>query len=76
MEEDGCVAGKECAVKNKYCCPFGEESEELIEVGNDVYFVWRLVQFYDFHWNRSAYDEPVTYDVHSGIFMMSLVFWM
>ena len=78
FEEDGGAKGKSCEVKNKYKCPYGEEAEQLIEDGRLVGALWRLIEWYDNHWNpnhtfRPAesemkwyhYDEPSVIDVTS-----------
>jgi hypothetical protein len=43
--------GKSCDVKNKYRCPYGEASEQLIEDGEFAKFVWQEIAWYDTHWN-------------------------
>jgi hypothetical protein len=53
LETDGGAGGKTCSVHNKYLCPYGAKALELIKVGNVVGFLWRLVEFYDEHWNAS-----------------------
>ena len=78
FEEDGGARGKSCEVKNKYKCPYGEESEQLTEDGRLVRALWRLIEWYDDHWNPSHtfrpaesemkwyhYDEPSVIDVTS-----------
>jgi len=77
-EEMGGVKGKSCEVKNKYRCPYAEGSEQLIKDGMLVKALWRLVEWYDDHWNPSQsyrpsatdmkwyhYDEPSIIDVTS-----------
>lgn len=58
FEEDGGARGKSCEVKNKYKCPYGEESEQLIEDGRLVRALWRLIEWYDDHWNPSHTFRP------------------
>jgi len=78
LEELGSGEGKSCEVHNKYKCPYKEESKQLIENGRLAQFVWKLVEWYDFHWNRNPsitpsqsemkwyhYDEPSVIDVTS-----------
>jgi hypothetical protein len=80
LEEHGGTEGKVCRKfnHNKYLCPYGDESNELIRLGEDVHFLWSLVRHYDSHWNRSSsfvpgagseewyhYDEPGFLDVTS-----------
>lgn len=80
LEEDGGTEGRTCRrfKHNKYLCPYGEESKELIRLGGIVNSLRKLVRFYDFHWNRSSsftpgagdekwfhYDEPGFLDVTS-----------
>ncbi|MCW4007332.1 MAG: hypothetical protein NWF09_01385 [Candidatus Bathyarchaeota archaeon] len=50
-EEIGLSAGKSCEVRNKYKCPYGEGSKELIENGQIAKFIWNVVWWYDLHWN-------------------------
>ena len=57
-EELGLAEGKGCEVKNKYKCPYGEESKELIEWGSLARFIWRQIQWYDTHWNPSQGFQP------------------
>jgi len=77
-EEIGRAEGKNCKVKNKYRCPYGELSEQLIEHGGVAKAIWREVEWYDTHWNPSPgfrpsaeemkwyhYDEPGIIDVTS-----------
>ena len=77
-EELGGAEGKSCNVKNKYRCPYGEESNRLIEDGRVAKFIWRQIEWYDAHWNPSKtysppeqdmkwyhYDEPSIIDVTS-----------
>lgn len=76
LEELGLGEGKSCEVNNKYKCPYKEGSKQLIENGRLVQFVWKLVEWYDSHWNRNPsytpseselkwyhYDEPSIIDV-------------
>lgn len=77
-EEVGGAEGKSCEVKNRYKCPYGEVSKQLIEDGGFVEFLWREIEWYDRHWNppygfRSSsqdakwyhFDEPGIVDVTS-----------
>lgn len=74
----GLAEGKSCDVRNKYKCPYGDQTNELIESGRVAKFVWRIVWWYDLHWNPSEifrpsaaemkwyhYDEPSIIDVTS-----------
>jgi hypothetical protein len=78
LEDGGGAEGKTCTVRNGYNCPYGEESKRLIKEGGTTKFLWKLVQWYDEHWNRSSsfrpssneakwcpYDEPSFPDVTS-----------
>jgi hypothetical protein len=77
-DEVGFAEGKKCEVKHKYRCPYGEESERLVEEGSGVRNIWRLIEWYDSYWNRTHtvspaacdmkwyhYDEPSIIDVTS-----------
>jgi hypothetical protein len=57
-EEIGRAEGKGCEVKNKYRCPYGEQSEELIDHGRLAKAIWREVEWYDTHWNPSPTFRP------------------
>lgn len=59
----GFAEGKKCEVKHKYRCPFGEESERLVEEGSRARYVWRLVEWYDSHWNPCHYLTPCVSDM-------------
>jgi hypothetical protein len=78
FEEDGEANGKGCEVRNKYRCSYGEGSEKLIEDGMLIKALWRVIEWYDHHWNPSVnfrpsiqdmnwyhYDEPSILDVTS-----------
>lgn len=58
LEADGEAEGKTCNIHNKYLCPYGAKALELIDHGNSVDFLWRLVKFYDEHWNASQTYTP------------------
>jgi hypothetical protein len=77
-EDVGSAEGKSCEVKNKYTCPYGEASEQLIEDGSLANFIWREIEWYNHHWNPSHtfipaqkemkwyhYSEPSIIDVTS-----------
>jgi len=57
-EDLGMAEGKSCDVKNKYKCPYEEQANELIENGRVAKFVWRVIWWYDFHWNPSETFRP------------------
>jgi len=57
-EDDGGAKGKSCEVRNKYKCPYGEESEQLIENGGRVHALWQIVEWYDNHWNPIHTTQP------------------
>lgn len=78
LKEDGGAKGKSCEVRNKYRCPYGEGSEKFIEAGRWIKALWRVIEWYDHHWNPSSsfrpsiqekkwyhYDEPGILDVTS-----------
>lgn len=78
FEEFGEAEGKSCEVKNKYKCPYKEESERLIKNGRLAEALWHYIEWYDEYWNRSLsftppasdlkwhhYDEPGIIDVTS-----------
>jgi hypothetical protein len=58
LEVEGGAKGKACAVRNKYLCPYGEGSSELIELGEPVAMLWALIEFYNRHWNGSSSYTP------------------
>ncbi|MDH5266425.1 MAG: hypothetical protein OEW62_01960 [Candidatus Bathyarchaeota archaeon] len=62
-EEVGGAKGKSCLDRNKYRCPYGDESERFVEDGELIYDLWRLVEWYDRHWNRSRMFQPSPADV-------------
>lgn len=62
-EEMGGAKGKNCEVKNKYRCPYGAKSKRLIEDSELVKFIWRLVEWYDHHWNPSPTFRPSAEDM-------------
>lgn len=77
-EEVAGAKGKSCEVRNRFKCPFGEESEQLVENGKAIKSLWKYVEWYNSHWNRSGsvtpgssdmkwyhYDEPGIIDVTS-----------
>lgn len=77
-ENLGLAEGKTCKERNKYKCPYGKHSKELIENGMLVRFIWKLIEWYDYHWNPNDtykpsaddmkwyhYDEPSIIDVTS-----------
>ena len=57
-EDLGGAEGKNCQVKNKYMCPYGEVSEQLIEDGELTKRIWREIEWYDYHWNPSHTWTP------------------
>ena len=62
-EEVGLAAGKHCEVRNKYKCPYGEMSNELIAKGRVAKFIWNAVWWYDLHWNPSPNFSPPASDL-------------
>ncbi len=77
-EDVGGAEGKSCEVKNKYRCPYGEASEQLIMDGKLAKRAWREIKWYDHHWNPDHtcipaqnmmkwyhYGEPSIVDVTS-----------
>jgi hypothetical protein len=62
-EEESGARGKSCVVKNKYRCPYGEGSEQLIEVGRLAKFMCREIEWYDHHWNPSPTYRPSVQDM-------------
>ena len=62
-EEVGGAKDKSCLDRNKYRCPYGDESERFVEDGELIYDLWRLVVWYDRHWNRSRMFEPSPADL-------------
>jgi hypothetical protein len=51
MEVDGKAKGKVCKVHNKFLCPYGSKSRELVKLGDIIHYLWRLVEFHDRYWN-------------------------
>lgn len=62
-DEVGLTAGKNCEVRNRYKCPYGEESERLVRNGGRGGVVWKLVEWYDSHWNRTSTSSPAASDM-------------
>lgn len=62
-EELGGAGGRSCRVKIKYACPYGEESEQLIEKGGPVETLWKHIEWYDCHWNPSHTYRPSDQEV-------------
>ena len=58
LEAEGGAKGKVCEARNKYMCPYGEKSSELIELGAPVAYLWELIEFYNLHWNGSSSYTP------------------
>ena len=54
LERDAGTEGRTCDARNKFLCPYGSGSQELIKLGSGVGFLWRLLDFYDSYWNRTA----------------------
>jgi hypothetical protein len=63
FEEIGRAEGKSCEVKNKYRCPYGKRSEQLIKHGRLAKAVWREIEWYDAHWNPSSTHRPSVQDM-------------
>lgn len=62
-EHAGGAHDKSCEVRNKYRCPYGEESEQLIERGGKAKRVWREIRWYDHHWSPSATCLPAAQEM-------------
>ncbi|MGB9854202.1 MAG: hypothetical protein ACPLRY_05280 [Candidatus Bathyarchaeales archaeon] len=62
-EDLGMAEGKSCDARNKYRCPYGEQANELVESGLLARFVWRIVWWYDQHWNPSESCQPPACDM-------------
>lgn len=58
----GGAEGKSCEVKNKYKCPYGEESKELIRYGKFVGSLWHEIQWYDHNFDEPALIDMTSYD--------------
>jgi len=58
FEEFGDAKGKSCEVNNKYRCPYEEKSKQLSEKGRLTKAVWRYIEWYNAHWNRSLSITP------------------
>jgi len=59
-EDVGSAEGKSCEVKDKYRCPYKEESEHLIEDGRLARAIWKHIEWYDYHWNPRTTSGPVS----------------
>jgi hypothetical protein len=58
-EELGGASGKTCAVENTFTCPYGEDSESLIEDGQWIKDdIWCHLHWYHNHWNRQTTFTP------------------
>lgn len=56
LEVYGDAEGRACEVRNRCLCPYGAKSRKLVELGDDVDGVWKLVEYYDEYWNgRQSY---------------------
>lgn len=77
-EDLGLAEGKKCDRRNKYRCPYGEQSNELVEWGGLAKSIWKVIWWYDHHWNPNPsyipsdsdmkwchYGEPSIIDVTS-----------
>ena len=62
-EDVGGAEGKSCEVKNKYTCPYGEASEQLIKDGMLAKRIWQEIRWYDHHWNPSHTCIPAQNDM-------------
>jgi len=51
--------GRTCDVHNHFRCPHRSERNQLLEVGYDAWRLWRHVEWFDDHWNRSLTYTPV-----------------
>jgi len=58
FEEHGRAKGESCTVKNWSKSPYGEESGLLLHDGRLASAIWRLVEWYNDHWNRSLISTP------------------
>ena len=58
FEEEAELKGKTCHVQNKYLCPYGAESKNLIEDGWAIKKLWEILEWYDRHWHRYSYVVP------------------
>ena len=50
-DDVGSVAGKTCEIRNRYMCPYGEFSNQLVEEGALAVFVWGALEWYDKYYN-------------------------
>ncbi len=62
-EEIGLAESKKCQLTNKYRCPYGEQSNKLIENGRIARFIWEIVWWYNHHWNPSSRYTPPASDM-------------
>jgi len=56
-EEIGGAKGKSCDVRNKYKCPYGELSEDLIEYGHIVELMIKAMEWYDENQKSGFHDD-------------------
>jgi hypothetical protein len=55
------IAGAEnrtCNVINYFRCPYGDERKRLTENGSAAGELWKHIEWYNRHWNRSSTHEP------------------
>ena len=57
-EDVGSAEGKSCEVRDKYRCPYKEESEQLIKDGWLAEAIWTHIKWYDNHWNPQTTWRP------------------
>lgn len=61
-EELGGAEGKSCQARNKYRCPYGEQSEQLIEDGGLVRALWGHIEWCHHHWNEPSIVDVTSYE--------------
>lgn len=60
--EIGLAGDKTCSVENRFKCPYGEGSNRLVQDGAVAHDVWRVVEWYDEHWNGCSHHVPASSD--------------
>ena len=56
--EVGGTKERSCNVKNYFHCPYMKKRQKLMDDGEAAYELWKLVEWYDRHWNPSHSTQP------------------
>jgi hypothetical protein len=52
-----------CETINYFHCPYKDEGNQMLKVGYEAWRLWRHVEWYDDHWNRSTTSTPAASDM-------------